>query len=244
MKRKKIFFLCIAVSFFSFAISSCAKASAGFSDTPTISVSASSSVYVRPDTAELSFSARSLDKNLETAKAENDKIKASVSKLVQKYGIAEKNVSMNSLTIYPRYSYYNEREHFIGYEVNQEYTIRVNDLAYYEAFLTELLQSGIKTVNNVSFTVENKRAYTDAARVKALQIAGEKALLLCANAPGSKKPKLGKIMSISEFVDDAERLKFAAKNVKLEADSSDSSTNSYGQMELTARLTVLFELEY
>ncbi|MEL5721707.1 MAG: SIMPL domain-containing protein, partial [Treponemataceae bacterium] len=130
------------------------------------------------------------------------------------------------MTVYPRYNYVQGHENFIGYEVNQNYTVHINDLSSYENFISELLKSGIKSIHNVNFTVEHTKEYADKARQNALKIATEKAELLCASTADKHKPKLGKLISISEddFVSYGQ---IRAMNMKEEY-SADTASDNFG----------------
>lgn len=229
-----LFLAVLVVCFFS-----CAKIESN--GNPNISVIGTSSVFVNPDTAFVSFSISTIDRQLENAKSQNDKIKKSVFEVFENYKISEKNISTNGLTVYPRYNYAQGYETFTGYEVNQNYTVRISELSSYESFITDLLNSGIKNIHNVNFTVENTRDFANTARSNALKAATEKAELLCATVSG-KTPKLGKIIRISE-VDSSSNNDFRALNMK-ETSSDVGGFENFGQIQVTAKLNVVFELKY
>ena len=87
----------------------------------------------------------------------------------------------------------------------------------------------------------------DEARVEAVKAAEEKALLLCKAATNSGKPlSLGKIISISEKPTAMYNYdNYVAQNMKQAAydEAAGGNFSPMGQIEVSAEISVVFELE-
>ena len=216
-----------------------------------VSVTGRSSISKSPDQVSISFSVFSKDRDLSAAKKKNDAAILKLKELFEKYKIEQKNISIERVNITPRYRYRdNGDEYFDSYEVVQNIAVLLTKIEDYEVFLTDLLNTGVDRIYNVGFSVADMRKLMDEARVEAVKAAEEKALLLCKAAPNGGKPlSLGKIISISEIPSGmsprAYTGGYAAQNMKEAADYEAAGGNfsPMGQIEVSAEISVVFELE-
>lgn len=216
----------------------------------TITVSGTSSVYATPDKASISFSVVSQDKNLSTAKQKNDVVLKKVTEVFEKYKIAQKNISIGRLNMYPRNTYRNDRPEFLYYEINQDISVTIDKLDTYEAFLTQLLDAGIDRINNVEFSVQDINKLKNDARTAAVKAAEEKAALLCAAAEnGGKKLSVGKIIRINEIPQgDSSYPAFLQQNKTMyyareAADTAGGGITAIGQIKVDAQVELMFQLK-
>ena len=164
-----------------------------------ISVVGKATVYVSPDQATISFSVVSQANDLSAAKQRHDTAMQKTNTLFSQYGIEQKDVTAENLTIHPRYSYNSDMPKFLYYEITQNISAVITNLDNYEPFLTDLVNNGIDRINDVRFSTKDVKKYKDEARRNAVKAAEEKAQLLCeAASSGNHKPSLGKIIRISE----------------------------------------------
>lgn len=164
-----------------------------------ISVVGKATVYVSPDQATISFSVVSQANDLSAAKQRHDTAMQKTNTLFSQYGIEQKDVTVENLTIHPRYSYNSDMPKFLYYEITQNISAVITNLDNYEPFLTDLVNNGIDRINDVRFSTKDVKKYKDEARRNAVKAAEEKAQLLCeAASSGNHKPSLGKIIRISE----------------------------------------------
>ena len=232
-----------------FCFASCSVDARIRDDEHRITVTGTSSVYAAPDTVSISFSAVSQDKNLSTAKQKNDTVLKKVTEIFTKYGIAQKNISIGRLNIYPRNSYRNDRPEFLFYEINQNISVTLDTLENYEPFLTELLNAGIDNINNVEFSVQDVKKLKNDARTAAVKAAEEKAALLCAAAEnGGKKLAVGKIIRINEIPQESYGYpRAASQNAMMykeaAADMATGGITPIGQIKIDAQVEVVFSLE-
>ena len=164
-----------------------------------ISVVGKATVYVSPDQAMISFSIVSQANDLTAAKQRHDTTMQKTNTLFNQYGIEQKDVTAENLTIHPQYSYNADTPKFLYYEITQNISAMITNLDNYEPFLTDLVNNGIDRINDVRFSTKDVKKYKDEARRNAVKAAEEKAQLLCeAASSGNHKPSLGKIIRISE----------------------------------------------
>lgn len=164
-----------------------------------ISVVGKATVYVSPDEAMISFSVVSQANDLTAAKQYHDTAMQKTNTLFNQYGIEQKDVTAENLTIHPQYSYNADTPKFLYYEITQNISAVITNLDNYEPFLTDLVNNGIDRINDVRFSTKDVKKYKDEARRNAVKAAEEKAQLLCeAASSGNHKPSLGKIIRISE----------------------------------------------
>lgn len=216
-----------------------------------ISVVGKATVYVSPDQATISFSVVSQANDLSAAKQRHDTAMQKTNTLFSQYGIEQKDVTAENLTIHPRYSYNSDMPKFLYYEITQNISAVITNLDNYEPFLTDLVNSGIDRINDVRFSAKDIKKYKDEARRNAVKAAEEKAQLLCeAASSGNYKPSLGKIIRISEapsYSDwNGNGYNAIAQNrvayAKTAADVSASGGAPIGKISFDAQIEMVFEL--
>lgn len=216
-----------------------------------ISVVGKATVYVSPDQATISFSVVSQANDLSAAKQRHDTAMQKTNTLFSQYGIEQKDVTAENLTIHPRYSYNSDMPKFLYYEITQNISAVITNLDNYEPFLTDLVNSGIDRINDVRFSAKDIKKYKDEARRNAVKAAEEKAQLLCeAASSGNYKPSLGKIIRMSEILSysdwNGNGYNAMAQNrvayAKTAADVSASGGAPIGKISFDAQIEMVFEL--
>ena len=216
-----------------------------------ISVVGKATVYVSPDQATISFSVVSQANDLSAAKQRHDTAIQKTNTLFNQYGIEQKDVTAENLTIHPRYSYNSDMPKFLDYEITQNISVSITNLDNYEPFLTDLVNSGIDRINDVRFSAKDVKKYKDEARRNAVKAAEEKAQLLCeAASSGNYKPSLGKIIRMSEILSysdwNGNGYNAMAQNrvayAKTAADVSASGGAPIGKISFDAQIEMVFEL--
>lgn len=216
-----------------------------------ISVVGKATVYVSPDEAMISFSVVSQANDLTAAKQYHDTAMQKTNTLFNQYGIEQKDVTAENLTIHPQYSYNADTPKFLYYEITQNISAVITNLDNYEPFLTDLVNSGIDRINDVRFSTKDVKKYKDEARRNAVKAAEEKAQLLCeAASSGNHQPSLGKIIRMSEILSysdwNGNGYNAMAQNrvayAKTAADVSASGGAPIGKISFDAQIEMVFEL--
>jgi len=164
-------------------------------ETRLITVTGEAEVRVVPDEVILTLGVETWDKNLDTAKRQNDEIVNRVLALAAAYDIPPEHVQTDYIGIEPRYKdgYYEERD-FVGYFVHKTIVITLRDLSSFEKLLSEALTAGVNYVQGIEFRTTELREHRDEARALAIQAAKEKATALA----GELGQKVGEPLMIQE----------------------------------------------
>src|SRR5438105_1321329 len=119
------------------------RSSAQSSVTPsTISVTGDAEVRVVPDEVILILGVETSDKDLMTAKRENDERIKKLLAVTARYEIKPEHVQTDYINIEPRYTDSYAQREFIGFFVRKTIIITLKDTSKFEDVLTESLQEG------------------------------------------------------------------------------------------------------
>lgn len=209
-----------------------------------ITVSGDAEIKVVPDQVILTVAVETLDKDLLTAKQQNDDRVKKVLAVTTQFKIEPKHVQTDQLTIEPKYTDYQHTDpgHFTGYNVRKSVVICLKDLTHFEAVLMALLKAGTNRVDGVQFQTSELRKHRDAARLMAVKAAREKAAAM-AGELGCKLGRPRTIVEGSGGLTTAGRT--AYQNMSSNAGSPDTGAEggfSPGQISVTANVTVHFDL--
>lgn len=209
-----------------------------------ITVTGEAVIRVQPDEIVFKIEVENVDKDLVAAKRVNDEGVKKVLALARSYQIEPQNIKTDYISVEPSYSDRTDHKprEFIGYTVSKTVVIRLRDLSRFESLLSDALQAGVHRVYGVEFHTTEIRKYRDQARSLAIKAAQEKAIALTREI----NQKIGKAYSIQEG-GSTERGNPLA-NVTLSTGESYSSSESdstfaIGQITVSARVTVSFELD-
>ncbi len=221
-------------------------------ETRRVTVTGEAQVRVVPDEVILSLGVETWDKNLNVAKSRNDEIVKRVLALAGRYGIEPEHVQTDYLGVEPRYrdGYYEDRD-FVGYFVHKTIVITLRDLSRFEEVLSASLEAGVNYVHGIEFRTTELRQHRDQARALAIKAAKEKAVALA----GELGQQVGDPLTIQEEQGGwwssygawwGSRWGGAmTQNVIQEVGGASALADSSvapGQIEVTARVTVSFEL--
>jgi uncharacterized protein YggE len=229
-----------------------AQPTAPSQETRRIAVTGEAQVRVVPDEVILTLGVETWDKNLDLAKKRNDDIVKRVLALAGEYGVPPEHVQTDYFGVEPRYrdGYYEERD-FIGYFVHKTVVITLRDLSQFEGLLTDALKAGVNYVHGVEFRTTELRKHRDQARALAVQAAREKAVALA----GGLGQQIGEPLTIQEEQSGwwssygawwgSRWGSSMTQNTIQEVGGASVLTDSSvapGQIEVTARVAVTFEL--
>ena len=224
---------------------SCGTLTAFADDRPEmrlITVAGEAEVKVAPDEVVFDVTVQTINKDLRLAKNQTDDRLKKLIELTRKYQIGAADVQTDYIRLEPRYRGNDESRLFIGYSVRKDLIFTLRDVTQAEALLSELIELGISRVNGVRFQTSQLRKYRDQARALAIKAAHEKATALTAEIG----QKIGKAYLIEEEVPArvGPYQNISANNSIMVSDDSTESegTLALGQIKVTARVTVKFEL--
>jgi uncharacterized protein YggE len=219
------------------------------SKAPTIEVTGTAEISVVPDEVSISLNVSKTDKNLNTAKSQNDESVAAVIALTKRFGIDPKDVKTDFIAVREK----NEKRKlaktdddyhdvFVGYTVSKTVVVKLRDIKKFEEFFSEAIRSGISQVSNVIYSTSQLRRYKDEARAMGMRAGREKASVLTREIGQT----IGKAVSIEEENVDGFRSPYAnvsSNSFSVSDEDSDASeTFSVGTISIKAQVKVGFLL--
>lgn len=217
----------------------------------TIQVSASDSVKVLPDMAELSLTICPQGATAQEAQAqaasELDALKAALAAL----GIDEKNIVASQVNIYARYDWSDYVEKIVGYQASIDITLKELTIDQANSAIPTIAGIEDTTLDGTRFYVSTYDERYQEALVSALQVAQAKAQVL-AQAAGTQ---LGAVANVCENYDSQE-YRYSSVQAKSEAATmavtedaaadagagNSSDMLNPGEIEIKASISVTYEL--
>jgi hypothetical protein len=214
-------------------------------DRPLITVTGQAEIMVVPDEAVFNLRSVTVDKDLQNAQVRNDEVVKKVLALARKYEIPPTQVQTGRISLEESYSKEDDEKPrvFLGYVVRKSIAIILRDVSKAEALLADIFKTGITGIDEVEFRTTEIRKFKDQARAMAIKAAQEKASALAREIGQS----IGKAYSISE--EGPDNSSASSNNVSfrpsgaLGSYSAEESTIALGQISITARVVVSFELK-
>jgi uncharacterized protein YggE len=213
-------------------------------DRPLITVTGQAEVMVVPDEVAFNLRVVTMEKELNAAKAKNDQVVRSLLALAQKYQIPPRQVQTDHISLSQRYSDEEVTKKppvFLGYTVSKKVAIILREVSKAEDMLADIFQSGVTNIEEVEFRSTQLRKYKDQARAMAMRAAQEKATAMTKEIGQT----IGKAYSIQEQGQVYGGLPNASNTMGLVRgeSSNEESTIALGQISITARVVVSFELK-
>ncbi|MBN9309355.1 SIMPL domain-containing protein [Devosia sp.] len=168
----------------------------------TISISGLGEVTATPDTAFINSGVTTQGATAREALDANTKAMADLLDTLKAAGIEARDIQTSGFSVNPNYVYSDARDangyqlppKITGYQVFNNVSVRVRDLASLGGVLDKAVNVGANTINGISFSVADPSKLYDEARKEAFADAREKAELYA----GAAGEKLGTIRNITE----------------------------------------------
>jgi uncharacterized protein YggE len=209
--------------------------SIGQDNLPLVTVTGKGEVKVTPDEVELRFGVERTNNSVERAKNGIDSVMNLVRKILLDNKIASSDLKMDYLQIQNMFQDGMEKSPRQYYRAIQGVSVVLKDISKYENFVSELIKAGINRIDNVEFRTSDLRKHQDAARDLAVKAAREKAEALAKSLGQS----IGVAYSIEEFPEN----NFPIMRMANQSMDGGSSPESFGQISVTANVTVKFHLK-
>jgi len=211
---------------------------------PLITVTGQAEIMVVPDEAVFKLQVISQDKDLLVAQAKNDETVKAVLALGRRYQIPPNLMQTDNISLSERYTDEEATKKppvFLGYTVSKRVALVLRDMSKAEALLSDIFKAKVSRIEDVDFRTTQLRKYKDQARAMAIKAAQEKAIALTKEIGQT----IGKAYSI---VETSPRDTNYSQNVSNTMGlvrgeySNDEDTIALGQISITARVIVSFEL--
>jgi uncharacterized protein YggE len=180
-----------------------------------VSVTAKAEIEVQPDEVLISLGMSTVDKELLTAKSDNDAKTRAVLDLADKYRLEDSCFQITNLTIEPAYE---QQEHagksksvFVGYHVHRAIKVTLTNFDIVEALTSDALKAGVSQLDGILFRTRKHAEHQVEVRKRAVEYAREKATHL-AELNGLA---LGKAVTIEEGIEGDEHVSQGQTMVRL-----------------------------
>jgi uncharacterized protein YggE len=191
-----------------------------------------------PDIARISAGVVTQAPTATAAIRENAQRMTAVRAALRDAGIAERDIQTSTINLQPSYRYAeNQPPQLVGYQANNEVTVRFRDIAETGRILDALVAQGANQINGPMLSIDQPEAALDEARTQALANARARAELY-ARALGMR---IARVLAVSETGQVGAP---PPRPYMRDAAVAQSETQIVpGEQALSVTLTVSFELE-
>ena len=206
---------------------------------PQISISGEGKILVAPDIVIIQLGIQNSGKDPKEVKQLNDVTIDKVFAYIKKFGIPVTDYQTTQMSLYKNYDY-EKKKH--SYQANQTISVTLKDISKYNAFMMDVMETGINVINGVSFKSSKMELFESEARKKAILNAKKKAEDYVSVLPGQK---VGKAISISDNSQiNYPQPVFMAKGFMADTEAiQPRETLAVGEIEIVSNVSVSFVLE-
>jgi len=212
---------------------------------PTMSLQGTATINAEPDMATVTTGVVTDADTARAALDDNNNAMAALLDLIKSAGVADKDMQTSDFSVQPQYVYSDKTDangyrlppKLAGYQVSNNLTVRLRDLANLGTVLDKMVSAGSNTIGGVSFAVSDSSKLVDDARRAAMKDAIAKANLY-ADAAGVC---LDRIVSISENGGYAPQPKLM-RSMDLVAEAAPSVPVATGEIGYSMTVNVDWEL--
>jgi uncharacterized protein YggE len=218
------------------ALVAAALISPALADPHTIAMSGHGEVKAAPDQAQVTAGVSSNAPTAAAALAANTTRMRAVFAALTRLGIPDKNIQTVNFSVSPQYTNGgdNQPPRLTGYQVNNEVSVRLDDVARLGIVLDALVTSGANQMNGISFSIKDTATMLGRARGQAVADARARAETY-ARAAGVS---LGPIQSISESGNDTPRPMYKAAMMS----ASRAVPVAAGEESVAADVSIIWEI--
>ena len=202
-----------------------------------VTASGSGKVPGSPDEAAMSFGVTRNASSPKSALAQVSAVATKITAALVKAGIAEADVRTANLSVYPTYGN-GAKPTIIGYQASLSVEAKVRDIQTLGDVINAANNAGAGTISGPGFTISEDSKYT----VEAIDIAvadARKNAEAMAKAAGKS---VGDVISISDSGVSVPPVPMYYDSTAMSAKSSAAVPISPGQLDVSANVTVVFEL--
>ena len=197
-------------------------------------------VVVKPDIAYVTVGFEASGTSVKEVQTQANAVNQKIVTALKKVGVEEKDIKTTSYNIQPTFDWGSGRQKITGYTANTSLQVKVRDIDRVNEVIDGATAAGANQVGGVTFDVDDKSQYEEAARKEAVAEAKKKAQ----DAAKAAGFRLGKMINYSETSTGylPRPVNYAAgEAVKL--DSAVSTQVQTGSTEIKITVTLSYVLE-
>ncbi|HEY4078758.1 MAG TPA: SIMPL domain-containing protein [Rhizomicrobium sp.] len=205
-------------------------------DTHTLSMGGHGEVRTAPDLVQINAGVTTNATTAAQALAANTTRMKGVFAALEKMGVPQKTIQTVNFSVSPQYTNggNNEPPRLTGYQINNEVSVRLEDVDRLGTALDALVSSGANQMNGINFSIRDSAPVLEKARADAIADARVRAETYAKAADVT----LGPILSISEGGGEVRPLRMAAPMMF----ASKSVPVAAGEQSVTADVAVVWEI--
>jgi hypothetical protein len=205
-------------------------------------VSGEGKVTVRPDVAILNVGIESQALTVTEAQQKAADAMTAVMDELERQGVAEKDITTQTLSVQPVKRWQDDQEILEGYLVTNMVTVKIRDVDNAGTVIDAVVQAGgdLIRVDGISFTVDDPTVYYGEAREKAMLDAKAKAQQL-ANAAGIKLGDPTYITESGAYI--PYRYDYYLKGAESAPVPAATTPISPGEMEITLTVQIAYSID-
>lgn len=217
----------------------------------SFSVSGEGKVVAIPDVAKFSFSVITEGgKDIGVLQQENAQKTNRAIALLKNNGVEDKDIKTASYNLQPRYQYFScpinknstakpcPPPEIIGYSISQTVSVKIRDFEKTGEILSGVVQSGVNSVSELSFTIDDETEIENQARKEAVA----KAINKAESIAQAGNFNLGKILSINENSSPVFYRTSKSFAMSVSEDAIISQTIEPGSQEVIVGVTISYEI--
>lgn len=219
-------------------------------DRRLVNVAGQGQISVTPDEVVVALGVETFNADLTGAKADNDARIRKLLELAPQFNVAEQSVRVDPVRVQPSYQDRDGRKDLTGYFVRRSVELTLTDLDRFEALVSAAIESGANNIQGVNFRSTRSAQLQEEARMMAVEDATRRAQTLTSLLG----VKIARVFSVSE----AQFGSYCSYNAgwgyvswsggespnrKVIEPGKGAKTPQIGRVELTATVSVAFELE-
>lgn len=202
----------------------------------TVTAGGSGKAVATPDMAEMYFGSTVMAADAKTALSQANEVAEAVTKAVKGAGVAAEDIQTANVSVWPEQNYEGDRAVITGYRASIQVRAKVRDIDTIGDVIGAASEAGANEIGGPSFMLDDDSDKRNEAIELAIDDARKRAGVM-AKAAGKS---LGEIISVSEAGMSTPIYYAAAER---SADGAGSVGIEPGQLDITASVTVVFELK-
>lgn len=216
-----------------------------FDDKGKITAEANESKYISPDTATISFTVETSDKNSQKAVEQNNQKMSAIADAVKKQLAANESVKTSSYNLRQRYEYSNvtKKNVHTGYIVTNTLTVTLKDTKKTAKIIDIATQNGATNVSGLSFTIQNTDGVCKELTTKATQKAKREAETVLAALGKTIDSVVSVNYSCNSQFHHSPRMYMSMEKASNSMDAASGVTIEEGENKVTAYVTIVFTIK-
>jgi len=208
-----------------------------------ITVSGMGEIKTRPDMAIVTTGVTSEAPTAQEALSKNNAAMTAVINALKNAGIAEDDIQTSNFSVSPVYPPYQPGQttppRISGYQVSNQVTARIKQLAKLGTTLDTLVRAGSNQISGVSFDIDEPKPFLNDARKKAVADARAKAELYA----GAAGVTVGRVVQISESGGIIHPPPMPIARYKAMEAADASVPVAAGQQTVTSTVSITYEIQ-